>query len=244
MKSGVDLKAPLNPEAHLELEWLETNGLGGYASSTPLTCHTRKYHGLFVSSVPHHEGRYLLLSELAAALVFDDEIVELSTNRYNDVLHPGGYTHIDSFSFRPSPTMTWKVGRAKITRQILMPRGERAVYVKFGLKGRQNVHLRLRPLMSFRDSHGLTHENEHLRPRSYRVGRGFSFSPYPDMPTLEFQSNEPLSFLPGPFWEKDVKYEWEARRGFDCQEDRFCPGTLEFGGKFRNVSEPGTSRTG
>ncbi|HBC71249.1 MAG TPA: hypothetical protein DCZ38_00500, partial [Coxiellaceae bacterium] len=38
-------------EKGLSLEWLETNGLGGYASSTITNCHTRKYHGLLVSAL-------------------------------------------------------------------------------------------------------------------------------------------------------------------------------------------------
>ena len=32
----------------LELEWLETNGLGGYASSTVAGANTRRYHALLV----------------------------------------------------------------------------------------------------------------------------------------------------------------------------------------------------
>jgi glycogen debranching enzyme len=31
-------------------EWLETNGLGGYASSTVAGLNTRRYHGLLVAA--------------------------------------------------------------------------------------------------------------------------------------------------------------------------------------------------
>jgi len=43
-------------------EWLLTNGLGGYASSTIMGMNTRGYHGLLVASFPHL-FRVLLLSK-------------------------------------------------------------------------------------------------------------------------------------------------------------------------------------
>ena len=52
----------------LRLEWLETNGLGDYASSTLTGCNTRKYHGLFTAALDHPEGRYVLLSTLEESL--------------------------------------------------------------------------------------------------------------------------------------------------------------------------------
>jgi predicted glycogen debranching enzyme len=228
MMNRESITGQINLDSHLELEWLETNGLGSYASSTPLGCHTRKYHGLFVSALPELEGRYLLLSEMPCALVFDDEIIELSTNRYRDVFHPAGYTLIDSFHFDPCPTTTWKVGRAEITRSVLMRRGESAVYIRYSLKGQKKVSLRMRPLLSYRDSHVLTYENMYVRTRAYAINKSISFAPYDSMPSLHFQSTSSLAFKPGPFWEKGVTYVWEERRGFDSSEDRFCPGVFEY----------------
>jgi len=36
-------------DAALRREWLETNGLGGFASSTIIGLNTRRYHGLLVA---------------------------------------------------------------------------------------------------------------------------------------------------------------------------------------------------
>src|SRR3990172_287358 len=52
-----------NAREALRLEWLDTNGIGGYASSTILHCHTRKYHGLLVASLKEPAGRFVLLSK-------------------------------------------------------------------------------------------------------------------------------------------------------------------------------------
>ena len=38
-------------------EWLEANGLGGWASGTIAGCHTRRYHGLLIAACPAPLGR-------------------------------------------------------------------------------------------------------------------------------------------------------------------------------------------
>ncbi|MGZ6275227.1 MAG: glycogen debranching enzyme N-terminal domain-containing protein, partial [Syntrophales bacterium] len=52
----VDERTSSNLERALTLEWLDTNGLGGYASSTILSCNTRKYHGLLVANLRMPKG--------------------------------------------------------------------------------------------------------------------------------------------------------------------------------------------
>ena len=45
---GPDICA--NPDAALSREWLETNGLGGFACSTIIGLNTRRYHGLLTAA--------------------------------------------------------------------------------------------------------------------------------------------------------------------------------------------------
>ena len=45
-------------------EWLETNGIGGFASSTIVGMNTRRYHGLLVASLKPPVDRYVLLSKV------------------------------------------------------------------------------------------------------------------------------------------------------------------------------------
>ncbi|MCX5840248.1 MAG: glycogen debranching enzyme N-terminal domain-containing protein, partial [Deltaproteobacteria bacterium] len=59
---NINVSSSLSREQALTLEWLETNGLGGYSSSTVLNCHTRRYHGLFVVNLKEPPGRHVLLS--------------------------------------------------------------------------------------------------------------------------------------------------------------------------------------
>ena len=71
-----------NLDAALSREWLETNGLGGYASSTIIGLNTRRYHGLLVAATRPPVGRMVLLSKLEETLIIDGQRFELSTNQY------------------------------------------------------------------------------------------------------------------------------------------------------------------
>ena len=59
-------------------EWLETNGIGGYASSTITGMNTRRYHGLLVAATRPPVGRMALLSKLEETLVIAGRRYELS----------------------------------------------------------------------------------------------------------------------------------------------------------------------
>src|SRR5436305_868006 len=90
-------------DAALEREWLETNGLGGYASSTIIGLNTRRYHGLLVAAIRPPVERLLLLSKLEETLVVRGRRFELSSNRYPDVVHPQGYQYVREFRLDPFP---------------------------------------------------------------------------------------------------------------------------------------------
>src|SRR6185295_18168734 len=59
-------------------EWLETNGLGGFASSTIIGLNTRRYHGLLVAAMKPPVGRMVLLSKMEETLVVDGLELEKS----------------------------------------------------------------------------------------------------------------------------------------------------------------------
>ena len=61
-------KENLSLEKGLTKEWIITNGLGGFSSSTILGANTRKYHGLLVAPLTPPARRFLILSKLDEAL--------------------------------------------------------------------------------------------------------------------------------------------------------------------------------
>ena len=63
-------KDKLNLEEGTKRDWIITNGLGGYASSTIIGANTRKYHGLLVAPLTPPARRYLILSKIVAKNLF------------------------------------------------------------------------------------------------------------------------------------------------------------------------------
>src|SRR3954464_3123106 len=92
-----------NLDAALSREWLETNGLGGYASSTITGMNTRRYHGLLVAATKPPVGRMVLLSKMEETLVVNGRRTDLPTNRYPGVIHPQGYMYLKEFRKDPFP---------------------------------------------------------------------------------------------------------------------------------------------
>ena len=91
-------------------EWLETNGLGGWAGSNITGCNTRRCHGLLVAATKPPTERMNLLSKLDETIVINNERFELSTNAYaNNVIHPHGYQHLTSFTKELFPDWLYEV---------------------------------------------------------------------------------------------------------------------------------------
>src|SRR5690349_22852559 len=90
-------------------EWLETNGLGGWASSSIIGCNTRRYHGLLVAALPNHMERMSLVSKLEETIVVNNEQFDLGVNNYGGVIHPDGNQHQVSFTKDLFPQFVYEV---------------------------------------------------------------------------------------------------------------------------------------
>src|SRR5208282_5034569 len=152
-----------NPDIAFRREWLETNGLGGYASSTITGLNTRRYHGLLVAATHPPAGRMVLLSKLEETLIIDGKSYELSANQYPGVIHPQGFQYQTRFRLDPFPVFTYQVEGVELEKSVFMVQGENTTVVQYQLKTlRDWVRLELRPLIAFRDYHNTTHENAGL----------------------------------------------------------------------------------
>ena len=149
-------------------EWLETNGIGGFASSTIPGLNTRRYHGLLVAATKPPVGRMVLLSKLEETLVMDGRRFELSCNRYPGVVHPQGYLHLKEFRQDPFPVFVYEIDGIELEKSVFMVHGENTTVIQYELRGAKAgaCTLELRPLIAFRDYHSTTHENGALNPSS------------------------------------------------------------------------------
>src|SRR5438874_10295558 len=97
-------------------EWLEANGIGGFASSSITGANTRRYHGLLTAATKPPVGRMVLLSKLEETLVIGEQRFDLSTNQYQGAIHPRGFELLPSFRLDPFPVFTFEVEGVQIEK--------------------------------------------------------------------------------------------------------------------------------
>src|SRR5579863_5691385 len=124
-------------------EWLETNGLGGFASSTLVGLNTRRYHGLLVAATRPPAGRDVLLSKLEETLIVDGKRIELSNNQYPGAVFPQGYFHIKGFRLDPYPIFTFESEGVLLEKHVCMLHGENTTVVAYKLAGESKMPVAL-----------------------------------------------------------------------------------------------------
>ncbi len=221
-----------NLDAASQREWLETNGLGGFASSTMAGLNTRRYHGLLVAATQPPVGRMVLLSKLEETLVIDGRRYELSANQYSGVIHPQGYQYLKEFRLDPFPVFTYEVEGLEIEKSAFMIHGENSTVIQYAVQEADNrlpssLQLEVRPLIAFRDYHSTTHENDALNPHVEIETASASVTPYGDLPTLHLAHNASELEASGD-WYRNFEYQVERERGLDFKEDLFNPCVLKF----------------
>src|SRR6267154_2875591 len=122
-----------NPEAASKLEWLETNGLGGFASSTIMGLNTRRYHGLLVAATKPPVGRVVMLSKLEETFFIEGQAFDLSANQYPGVIHPQGFKYLKQFRLDPFPVFTHEIEGIEIEKSVFMVHGENSTVVQYEL---------------------------------------------------------------------------------------------------------------
>lgn len=210
----------------LSWEWLETNGLGGYASSTVAFGNTRRHHGLLVISHQHIAHRVVLVNSL-------DEWVELeggaplSTHlRAGDVASPDGFTRCVGFDSIPWPTWTYQVAEVRILRELFLRRGTNAVAIGYRLEvpAPRPVRLHVRPLLTVRDNEDTEHRDEALDGRGEASPGLAHWRPRRGMPgVVAFHSGE---YQHAPSWVEGLEYPVDRERGTAHREDAWCPGEI------------------
>src|SRR5687768_16118504 len=108
-------------------EWLETNGVGGFASGTIAGANTRRYHGLLTAATEPPLGRVTMLSKLEETLFVDDVAYELSVNQYPGKTHPQGFQFLNTFRLDPFPIWTFEIDGVEIEKKIFMIHGSNSV---------------------------------------------------------------------------------------------------------------------
>ena len=216
-------------EQALGLEWLETNGLGGFASSTITGANTRRYHGLLVAATKPPVGRVVMLSKLEETLVVNGRRYDLSVNNYPGAVHPRGHELLREFRLDPFPVAVYDAGGVTVEKRVFQVHGENTTVAEYEWTGgsASECSLELRPLIAFRDYHSTTHANDAIN-RNYEASEGLvRLAPYSDLPPMYLAHNAAGVETAGD-WYHNFEYARERDRGLDFQEDLFQPLVLRY----------------
>ena len=220
-------KEKLNIEEGLTKEWLVTNGMGGFASSTIIGANTRKYHGLLVAPLTPPARRYLILSKF-------DESIQIGENKYDLYTNVGenyisqGYKYQEKFEKDVFPTFTYNVDGVEIEKTVCMEQGRELVGVYYKIKNiNKPSKITLAPIVNFRDFHSMSTDHyfdvrQQINGSKVKLvidGRS-DFPVYMNLSEgkyIEYQNN---TF-------KDMFYIEEEKRGFYPKENHSVTGIYE-----------------
>jgi len=176
----------------IQEEWLLTDGIGGYASSTALGYNTRRYHGLWVAATRPPLGRIVILNQLEAHLVapplreprgpsassrFSSQDlvrgrgrsegptdVYFSASQYVDEENPPNCLGPKSFQAFPFPLLTYAADGFELSVEVFLRRGGAGVVVSYEVR-REKTGFRVSGLGSGNcDRYPLTPNPQPLTP--------------------------------------------------------------------------------
>jgi predicted glycogen debranching enzyme len=211
-------------------EWLEADGLGGYASGTVSGIRTRRYHALLLTAKTPPTGRVVLVNGFDAVVETPSGRFAISSQAYApDVVSPDGASRIDGFEHEPWPRWTFTLpDGTRLSQEIFVPKDTPSAAVVWRLlSGAGPVSLEVRPFFSGRDYHSLHHENPAFRFEASETPDGaIRFQPYPDVPAVRVRTNG--AFFPARDWYRQFVYAEEKARGLDFSEDLASPAVFRF----------------
>ncbi len=210
-------------------EWLEADGLGGFASGTVSGERTRRYHGLLLVATTPPTGRMMLVNGIDAFVTTPAGRFALSSQRYTpDVIYPDGASYIAAFAGEPWPAWTFTLpDGSRIEQQIFVAHRRPFTVLSWRLltPGR-DIRLEVRPFLSGRDYHSMHHENGSVRWEAEHFDNVVSWRPYDGVPAVAAVSNG--RYTHAPDWYRNFLYTAEHDRGLDAVEDLLSPGAFVF----------------
>jgi predicted glycogen debranching enzyme len=215
------------PTELLNGEWLEADGLGGFASGTVSGIRTRRYHALLLAATTPPTGRMVLVNGIEAWLETPGGRFALSAQRYApDVVQPDGHLRIVDFRIDPWPTWTFLAeDGTEVTQEVVACHERGHVIVRWRRRAASGpVQLMVRPLLSGRDYHALHHENSGFDFAAEGTGARVLWRPYPGVPAISAVTDG--SYRHDPVWYRNFQYDAERERGLGFTEDLASPGAF------------------
>jgi len=230
-KMSTDSSVLSDVEKALKTEWLVTNGLGGYASSTILGVNTRKYHGLLVAALNPPVDRHVMLAKIDEDIRLGEQQFSLGATETTRGLQPRNALFPDDFALNPLPTYTYKVDkRFQLKKTIFMPQEKNVSIILYEATNNSEEKARIlaSPLVNFRNFHMVTSKGE----VEWRISQKTPTQPLIMQPSTGFPVLALFSadgrFMAGQGEWVETYHRVEADRGESSVDHNFKPGFFEF----------------
>jgi predicted glycogen debranching enzyme len=216
-------------------EWLEADGLGGFASGTSSGIRTRRYHALLSTATTPPTGRMVLVNGFDAWIERGERAAGggnreyLSRQRYSPgVVAPEDAALIESFTVEPWPSWVYRLrDGTRIQQELFVTRGSPIVAIRWrALAAAPGLVLSVRPFLSGRDLHALHQSNHAFRFDAAVTGEEIRFAPYAGLPGVAALTNG--VYRSAPEWYHRFLYSEEQARGLDFEEDLASPGIFSW----------------
>ncbi len=207
-----------------KLEWLETNGLGGYACGTVSGIRTRRYHGLLIASLRPPTQRTLVFASVEERVSDGKRDRTITPHLFRDGTVTE-WTPPTEFSVDWCPQWHYEFPNASIVKRIFMPHMSNTVIVRYFVRPLCPVTLSVRLFVAWRDHHWTM---QPVVPFNVKVSSGhFSICVEPQLqnPICHFAHNGDDFQVEGNWWH-NFWLPIETERGLDDVESLFCVGTI------------------
>lgn len=221
-------KKKISLEDGLKNEWLITNGLGGYSSSTIINCNTRKYHGLLIAPMTPPARRHLILSKIDESIQIGNNQYNLYTNMSNNYISDG-YKYLESFEKEYIPIFTYKIGKVEIKKFICMKYGENTVGILYKIKnGLTKAKFNMAPIINFRDFHRMNTGHEFNVKQEVKDNKKVKLvvDDYIDIP-IYMNCNQAKYVEHHNDTFRNMYYIEEEKRGLYPEENHYVSGVYE-----------------
>ncbi|MGH2637766.1 MAG: amylo-alpha-1,6-glucosidase [Rhabdochlamydiaceae bacterium] len=225
MQTVFDSSITKNYEIAKSREWIVTNGLGSYASSSVIGLNTRGYHGLLVASMNPPVKRMLLLSKFEEEIeVAGGKKYLLAVNRYPGTIHPQGHLHMEQFRFDRYPVFVYRLGNTLLEKSVFMPYGDNTSITTYKvIEAEGTVRISIYPIVNHREFGTRTKEDPRWTFAQTLNPKGVEIRAFAGATTLYLQSDIATYNTTGT-WYKNFIYESSAERGEEDREDQYNPG--------------------
>ena len=216
-------------EDAISKEWIITNSLGGYASSTVLNVNTRKYHGLLVAAFHPPGDRRVCLAKLDDEICIGSNIYPLGANEFQDGIFPQGHAFLKEFSVSPFPKYAYAVQDVEVQKTIFMPHEKNATIAVYNISNKSDfdVKIRVYPLINCRHIHSVTDRwKTSLQFIQKQESEGVAIRFSIPQPVLIIKTTSGQYHVTGK-WLERIYYREESMREESCLDDWYQPGYYE-----------------